>query len=125
MSSLEVTNRRSAMSKSSKISILVQEGNRRARNTSKHLPWEETLKHLNKLMLQTFWAQYSMHDREIVARRILAKLENDKLSNQFEGRPYYRSKQERNKYLKLTKLLGSVIWGLWPPSWSLPLKTQI
>ena len=38
MSSLEVTNAISAMSQSAKISILVQEGIRRARNTSKDLP---------------------------------------------------------------------------------------
>ena len=38
MSSLEITNRRSAMSKSTKLSILIQEGARRARNTSKELP---------------------------------------------------------------------------------------
>ena len=103
MSLLEVTNRRSAMSKSAKIFILVQEGNRRAMNTSKNLPWEETLKHVNKLMVQMFWAQYSCHDREIVARRILAKLENDTLSNQLEGRPFYRSKQERKQITKSDK----------------------
>ena len=50
-----------------------------------------------------FWAQYSCHDREIVARRILAKLENDTFSNQLEGRPFYRSKQERKQILKTDK----------------------
>ena len=42
MSSLEVTNCRSALSQSSKLSILVQEGVRRIRNTSKELPWTES-----------------------------------------------------------------------------------
>ena len=70
MSSLEVTNARSAMSKSSKLSILTQEGIRRARNTSRSLPWEETKTHLNRLMIQMYWAGYNIKDREIVAMSI-------------------------------------------------------
>ena len=37
------------------------------------------------------WAGYGYKDREIVTRRILAKVENDRKSNVLEGRPYYRS----------------------------------
>ena len=40
MASLELVQARSAMSMSSKISILVQEATRRVRNCSTHLPWE-------------------------------------------------------------------------------------
>jgi len=46
-----------------------------------------------------------MSDREIVARRMLAKLENDRLSNQIDRRPYYPSKQQRKETLKTDKSL--------------------
>ena len=91
------------MSKSTKLSILVQEGARRARNTSKELPWSETCTLLNKLTIQMFWAGYTYSDREIVIRRILAKLDNDNMSNVIEVRPFYRSKQDRRNVIKSDK----------------------
>ena len=103
MASLEVTNRRSAMSLSSKLSILVQEGIRRTRNMSKELPWEENKNLLQKLMIQMYWAGYSYGNREIVIRRILAKIDNDLASHIHEGRQYYRSKTERRQAVKSDK----------------------
>ena len=49
------------------------------------------------------WAGYGYKDREIVTRRILAKVENDRKSNVLEGRPYYRSKAQRKQVLKTDK----------------------
>ena len=80
MASLEITHSRSAMSKSAKLSILVQEGIRRIRNCSPTLPWEEPKMLLNKPMVQMLWAEYTTTDRETVVRRILSRIENTGLA---------------------------------------------
>ena len=103
LASLEVTLKRSAMSISSKYNILVQEGNRRLRNMSNDIAWNQKVHLINLLMIQMTWAEYNLKDREIVARRIVAKLDSDLLSYQNEGKPYYRSKEERRETLKANK----------------------
>ena len=50
-----------------------------------------------------FWAGYTYSDREIAIRRILAKLDNDNMSNVIEGRPFYRSKKDRKSVMKSDK----------------------
>ena len=90
MSSLEVVLRRSTMSMGAKLSILVQEGCRRLRNCSIDLPWSTKLVHLNKLMVQMRWAEYSQKTRGIVAERILGKLDNNMRNYEYLQRPLYR-----------------------------------
>ena len=51
MASLEITLERSALSQISKINIIVQEGNRRLRNTSRKIPWNNKVHLINKLMV--------------------------------------------------------------------------
>ena len=41
------------------------------------------------------WAGYSLKDREIVARKILAKYNNDLQNLKIEGKPLYRTKEDR------------------------------
>ena len=60
---------------------------------------------MNKLMIQMLWARYSLKDREIVARRILAKYKNDMTSLQIESKPLYRTKKDRKQDLKATKAM--------------------
>ena len=103
MASLEITLKRSAMSTASKYNILVQEGNRRLKNMSPDTTWNDKLPLINKLMIQMLWAGYSFKDREIVARRIMAKYQNDMKSLIMESKPLYRTKMERNKELKVNK----------------------
>ena len=97
MASLEITLGRSALSQNSKMNIIVQEGNRRLRNTSKEIPWSEKVHLINKLMIQMSWSGHKRKEREIVAQRILAKQENDRLNFELKGKPYYRSKKERRQ----------------------------
>ena len=49
------------------------------------------------------WCGYSTKDREIVANRIIEKQKNDRISNQIEGRPIHRSKNERKEQIKKDK----------------------
>ena len=58
---------------------------------------------INLLMIQMSWAGYSQKDREIVAKRILAKQDSDQISYITEGKPFYRSKEERRENLKADK----------------------
>ena len=103
MASLEITLGRSALSHSSKLNIIVQEGNRRLRNTSKTIPWKDKVHLINKLMIQMYWAGYRRKDREIVSKRILAKQENDRVNHETEGKEYYRTKEERRQTFKTNK----------------------
>ena len=100
MSSLEVVLKRSAMSMGSKMAILVQEGCRRIKNCSVQLEWEEKVIHLNKLMVQMKWGGYSQVTREIVAERILGKLDNNLRNFTELDRPLYRSKLQRAQVVK-------------------------
>ena len=50
-----------------------------------------------------YGAGYNAKDREIVARRVIAKLDNDLNSYLMEGKPYYRSKETRKDILKINK----------------------
>ena len=51
MSSLEVPLNMSAMSNSSKLNILTNEGTRRLRNCSLDIPWTEQTQYINRLMI--------------------------------------------------------------------------
>ena len=103
MASLEVVLERSSMSLGSKISILVQEGCRMMRNCSPQMDWDSKLTHLNKLMVRIRWAGYGFGVREVIATRILAKVENDARNLRDLGRPLYRSKEERARASKVDK----------------------
>ena len=58
MASMEVILYRSAMTMSSKMNILTQEGGRRIRNCSVSLPWQTVRGFLNKLMISMLWGGY-------------------------------------------------------------------
>ena len=105
MASVEVIMDRSAMSHSSKVSILTQEGSRRIKNCSLDLPWGEKLFHLNKLMVSMKWSGHHQRTRELVLRRILAKMDSDvEIFNNLQ-RPLYRSKEERRLQEKTNKAI--------------------
>ena len=103
MASLEVVLSRSAMSLGSKLSILVQEGCRIIRNCSPDLQWQHKLDYLNKLMVRIKWSGYGFKVREIVAKRILAKTDNDRRNYEELGRPLYRDKLTRAQVVKSDK----------------------
>ena len=103
MASLELVSARSAMSMSSKISILVQEACRRVKNYSVFLPWNQKVAEVNKLICQMLWSGYSEKIREVVARRALAKLESDWDNFTSLGRPLYRTREERKQIQKPNK----------------------
>ena len=103
MASLEVTLEISAMSLSSKVNILTQEGSRRLRNCSTQVPWETKLKYINKLMLQIYWGRYPQNTRELVATRILARFDNNMYNYNRLIRSLYRSKEERRAQPKADK----------------------
>ena len=64
---------------------------------------DQKLPLLNKLMIQMLRAGYSLKDREIVIQRILAKFNNDLLSQKMEGRKMYRTKKDRKQDVKASK----------------------
>ena len=65
MASKEVILERSAMSTSSKVNILVQEGARRLRNCSLDLSWDKVVIYLNNLMTSMYWGGYSTSQRTL------------------------------------------------------------
>ena len=73
-----------------KLAILTQKGSRRFRNCSHSLPWEQKVKHINKLMVQMKWAGLGQNQREIMAKRILGKVEMNNWNLEHLGRPLYR-----------------------------------
>merc|ERR1712240_988396 len=103
MASMEVVNARSAMSQSSKISILTQEASRILRNCSPDLPWGEKVTFLNKLMISMKWSGHSEKVREIVTRRSLSRYFNNLRNLKESGRPLYRSMEMRKEVTKTDK----------------------
>ena len=103
MASLEVALQRTAMSESSKLNILTNEGSRRLRNCSLDIPWTEQVVFLNKLMISMMWGGYSGKQRKIVVRRVLARYHTNLNNFRHHGRPLYRSKEERVNILKPDK----------------------
>ena len=93
MSSLEVVSSRSAMSYSSKISILTQEGSMRLRNCDLDTPWETKVSFINKLMIKMMWSGHTEATREVVARRILARYTTNLQNYNLYGRTLYRTKE--------------------------------
>merc|ERR1712240_557678 len=100
MALMEVVNARSAMSQSSKISILTQEASRILRNCSPDLPWGEKVTYLNKLMISMKWSGHSEKVREIVARRSLARYFTNLKNLEETNRPLYQSIQMRKDIIK-------------------------
>ena len=45
---------------------------------------------INRLMVQKLWVQYSTADRENIVRRILERIDNEKISLEQEGRQLQR-----------------------------------
>ena len=70
---------------------------------SNSLPWEVKLSHVNRLMVPMQWAGYAERHREIVARRVLGKIEMNQYNLKNLGKPLYRSKQERKEVIKKDK----------------------
>ena len=103
VASVEVTLQRTAMSGSSKLNILTNEGSRRLRNCSLDTPWTEQVIFLNKLMISMMWGGYSGKQREIVARRVLARYHTNLNNFRHQGRPLYRIKEGRVNILKPDK----------------------
>ena len=103
MASKEVILERSAMSTSSKVNILVQEGARRLRNCSLDLSWDKVVSYLNNLMTSMYWGGYSTSQRTLVATRILARHQNNLTNLEEQGRPLYRDKETRMRLVKEDK----------------------
>ena len=103
MASTEIVNSKSAMSLGSKINILVNEGNRRLRNCIPSMEWKYKVPFLNKLMVSMKWSGYSERVRELVSVRILARYNQNLKNFKYEGRPLYRTKEERNSTIKEDK----------------------
>ena len=82
------------MGMATKINIMVQEGNRRVRNCSMQLPWKVRLRYINRLMAQMMWSGYSQSIREVVARRLIAKIDTNLYNLKHLDRPIYRSREE-------------------------------
>ena len=95
MSSREVILQRSSIPTSAKRDILVQEGCRRLRNSDMMTVWEEKIKPVNELMLAMKEGGHVEAFRETVSKRIVAKYEANIKRWKEEGRPMYRSKEER------------------------------
>ena len=74
MPSVEVTLKRTAMSQYFKLNILTNESLRRLCNCSLNISWNEQVEYLNRLMM---WGGCFAKQREIVARRVLAKYHNN------------------------------------------------
>ena len=96
MASRTVMQARSAFSASRKQSILFEEGERRLRNCSPELRWEEKARFLNKFSSEMKYSGHTTAFRKTILRRVILKYQND-LSNHNEGkRCLYRSRKERN-----------------------------
>ena len=67
----------------------------RVRNCSMQLPWEVRLRYINRLMAQMMWSGYSQSIKEIVARRLIAKIDTNLYNLKHLDRPIYRSREER------------------------------
>ena len=61
------------------------------------------VKHINKLVVQMKGASFGQNQREIVAKRILGKVEMNNWNLEHLGRPLYRSKEERRQKVKEDK----------------------
>ena len=107
MASLELVLARLAMEMATKINILVQEGNRRVRNCSMQLPWEVRLRYIKELMAQMMGSGYSQSIREVVAKRLIAKIDTNFYNLKHLDRPRYRSREERMAAQNMTSQHGS------------------
>ena len=70
---------------------------------SQEISWDLKVPLINKLMIQMMWSGYNLKDRKIVAKRIVAKCDNDLTNLHREGRQVYRSKQDRKTDIKPDK----------------------
>ena len=103
MASLELIQSRSALSRSAKLDILVQEGGRRLRNCDLSIPWETRIEYINLLMIQMVWSGYKEKERVVVAKRILARYNNNLWNYKNLDRTLYCSKEERSNQIKPDK----------------------
>ena len=95
MASRETVLARSAMSMGNKINIMVAEGSRILRNCSTDLPWSIRTRHLDNLMISMMWTGYLYNVRSIVIQRVLARYDNNIINFKTQGRPLYRTREER------------------------------
>ena len=71
------------------------------------LPWEVRLRYINRLMAQMMWSEYSQSIREVVARRLIAKIDTDLYNLKHLDRPIYRSREETMTAPNMTRQHGS------------------
>ena len=92
-----VVQARSAFSTQKKMSILLEEGQRRLRNCSPELDWEGKVLFLNRFSSDLKRSGHSVSFRRIVLKRVIMKYRAD-LSNHLEGRKrMYRTREERQE----------------------------
>ena len=70
---------------------------------SQEISWDLKVPLINKLMIQMMWSRYNLKDRKIVAKRIVAKCDNNLTNLHREGRQLYRIKQDRKTDIKPDK----------------------
>ena len=96
MSSRMVVQAKSAFSTQKKISILMEEGQRRLRNCSPELDWKEKVLFLNRFSSDLRRSGHTPSFRGLILRRVIQKYRAD-LSNHLEGnRPMYRIRDKRH-----------------------------
>ena len=85
MSSRMVFQARSAFSTQKKMSILLEEGQRRLRNCSPELDWEEKVIFLNRFSSDLKWSGHSVFFRRIVLKRVIMKYRADARDTWFKA----------------------------------------
>ena len=95
MASRKVVQAHSAFSTSKKRSILVEEGQRRLKNCSPELDWEQKVVFLNRFSSDMKRSGHTASFRRTIMRRVILKYQTD-LANHHEGKKVmFRSRKER------------------------------
>ena len=90
----------SAFTTAEKLNILTNEGNRRLRNHSPHLSWNEKKKDLDTLMIQMEECGHSEAFRAVVAVRVISRYQKSLRSHNQGERRMYRSREEQQTQVK-------------------------
>ena len=100
MASKSVIQASSAFTAAEKMNILVNEGNRRLKNYSPHLSWEEKKRDLTTLMIQMEEGGHKESFRAVVAVRTVARYQNSLKNHQWGKKRMYRSREEQKQELE-------------------------
>ena len=95
MASKSVILASSAFTSREKVNILVNEGNRRLRNHSPHLAWDEKKQDITTLMIQMEECGHKENFRAIVAVRIVSRYMNSLQKHQGGVKRLYRNRREQ------------------------------